>query len=124
VDEKLFRSDLRADPSTGVARQGLPLTLAITGIDSISGNCVPLSGTWIDLWHCGAIGIYSDESTYNPGEGTCNVSTTGQKFLRGYQITDANGQVNFTTIYPGWYAGPRHSYPRADTHLDNYQLHD
>jgi protocatechuate 3,4-dioxygenase beta subunit len=30
---------------------------------------------------------------------------TGQKFLRGYQITDANGQVKFTTIYPGWYMG-------------------
>jgi uncharacterized protein (TIGR03437 family) len=105
ADEKLFRADLRTDPSTGVAPQGVPLTLAITVIDSISGNCVPLSGAWVDLWHCDAIGIYSDESTYNPGGGTGNVSTTGQKFLRGYQITDANGQVNFTTIYPGWYAG-------------------
>ena len=33
------------------------------------------------------------------------VNTSGQKFLRGYQITDENGQVKFTTIYPGWYAG-------------------
>jgi uncharacterized protein (TIGR03437 family) len=31
------------------------------------------------------------------------VTTTGQKFLRGYQITDSNGQVQFTTVYPGWY---------------------
>jgi uncharacterized protein (TIGR03437 family) len=74
-------------------------------IDSISGSCVPLSGAWVDLWHCDAIGIYSDESTYNPGGGTGNVTTKGQRFLRGYQITDSNGQVNFTTIYPGWYAG-------------------
>src|SRR5439155_7551450 len=29
----------------------------------------------------------------------------GQTFLRGVQTTDANGQVTFTTIYPGWYAG-------------------
>jgi uncharacterized protein (TIGR03437 family) len=29
----------------------------------------------------------------------------GQKFLRGYQITDENGQVKFTTVYPGWYSG-------------------
>jgi protocatechuate 3,4-dioxygenase beta subunit len=30
---------------------------------------------------------------------------TGKTFLRGIQTTDANGQVTFTTIYPGWYAG-------------------
>src|SRR5436305_999013 len=30
---------------------------------------------------------------------------TSLKLLRGYQITDANGQVKFTTIYPGWYMG-------------------
>ena len=29
VDEKLFRSDVRTDPSTGVARAGIPLTLTI-----------------------------------------------------------------------------------------------
>jgi protocatechuate 3,4-dioxygenase beta subunit len=26
-------------------------------------------------------------------------------FLRGYQMTDDNGTVQFTTIYPGWYEG-------------------
>jgi hypothetical protein len=29
VDEKLFRSDIRTDPTTGVARSGTPLTLTI-----------------------------------------------------------------------------------------------
>jgi hypothetical protein len=28
-----------------------------------------------------------------------------QKFLRGYQVTDAEGRVNFLTVYPGWYRG-------------------
>lgn len=105
VDEKLLRSDITTDPSTGVAHAGTPLALTVTVINSNGGNCAPLAGAWVDIWHCDAKGIYSDESTYNPGGGTGNVATKGQKFLRGYQITDANGQVKFTTIYPGWYAG-------------------
>ena len=70
-----------------------------------SSGCAPLTGAYVDIWHCDAKGIYSDEPSYNPGGGTGTVVTTGQKFLRGYQITDENGQVHFTTIYPGWYNG-------------------
>jgi protocatechuate 3,4-dioxygenase beta subunit len=55
-----------------------------------------LKGAQIDIWHCDATGLYSDESANN---------TVGKKFLRGYQLTDENGLVNFTTIYPGWYSG-------------------
>ncbi len=105
VDEKLFRSDIRTDPSTGVARAGVPLTLTINVQNLTGGACSTLEGAYVDIWHCDAKGIYSDEGTYNPGGGTGQVNTTGQKFLRGYQITDANGQVKFTTIYPGWYSG-------------------
>ena len=32
-------------------------------------------------------------------------NTLGKKFLRGYQVTNAHGDVQFTTIYPGWYPG-------------------
>jgi len=102
VDEQLFRSDIRTDPTTGAVQAGVLLTLAITVINS-NASCAPLVGAYLDIWQCGATGIYSDEATYNPGGGTGNVTTTGQKFLRGYQITDSNGQVSFTTIYPGWY---------------------
>jgi uncharacterized protein (TIGR03437 family) len=105
VDEKLFRSDIRTDPATGVARAGTPLTLTIAVQNLSSSACSPLTGAYIDIWHCDAKGIYSDESTYNPGGGTGSVNTSGQKFLRGYQITDDSGQVTFTTIYPGWYSG-------------------
>jgi uncharacterized protein (TIGR03437 family) len=126
VDEKLFRSDIRTDPTTGVARTGITLTLAIT-IQNLSGDsCVPLAGALVDIWHCDAIGIYSDESAYNPGGGAGTVVTTGQKFLRGYQITDDNGQVQFTTIYPGWYTSRTiHIHMRVRTYsgstvLDNY----
>jgi uncharacterized protein (TIGR03437 family) len=105
VDEKLFRSDIRTDPATGVARAGVPLTLTIAVQNLSSSSCAPLTGAYVDIWHCDAKGIYSDEGTYNPGGGTGSVNTSGQKFLRGYQITDGDGQVTFTTIYPGWYMG-------------------
>jgi uncharacterized protein (TIGR03437 family) len=105
VDEKLFRSDIRTDPTTGFARAGVPLTLNIIIQNLTSTTCTPLAGAYVDIWHCDAKGIYSDESTYNPGGGTGTVTTSGQKFLRGYQITDSTGKVTFTTIYPGWYTG-------------------
>ncbi|WP_051670396.1 hypothetical protein [Bryobacter aggregatus] len=105
VDEKLFRSDIRTDPANGVARAGIPLALTINLQNLATSTCTPLSGAYVDIWHCDAKGIYSDEPAYNPGGGTGTVVTTGQKFLRGYQITDDNGQVKFTTIYPGWYSG-------------------
>src|SRR5262249_44567406 len=32
-------------------------------------------------------------------------NTKGQKWLRGYQVTDEDGDAIFITIYPGWYSG-------------------
>jgi uncharacterized protein (TIGR03437 family) len=122
VEEHLFRSDVRTDPSTGLARAGIPLNLAITVINS-SASCAALAGAYIDIWHCDAKGIYSDESTYNPGGGTGNVTTSGQRFLRGYQLTDSNGQVNFLTIYPGWYSGRTiHIHVRVRTYNGSTEL--
>src|ERR1700759_2822078 len=40
VDEKLFRSDIRTDPSTGTARAGIPLTVKITVMNS-NASCTP-----------------------------------------------------------------------------------
>ena len=31
--------------------------------------------------------------------------TTADNYLRGYQVSDANGAVQFVTVYPGWYSG-------------------
>jgi protocatechuate 3,4-dioxygenase beta subunit len=98
VDEKLNRSDIRSDPSDGSVKQGVPLRL-VFHVSRINGSfCTPLRGATIDLWHCDAMGVYSDVA--DP-----SFSTVGKKFLRGYQVTDANGTVNFVTIYPGWYPG-------------------
>jgi protocatechuate 3,4-dioxygenase beta subunit len=96
VDEKLQRSDIRADPSTGVLSAGIPLTLQFNVQRVANSACTPLTGAYLDVWHCDAAGVYSDESANG---------SSGRKFLRGYQITDADGIAKFTTVYPGWYSG-------------------
>lgn len=96
VDELLNRSDVRSDPSTGVIQDGTILRLSIRVSGVTNGNCSPLEGAQVDIWHCNAEGKYSDVSANR---------TVGQKFLRGYQVTDATGDVAFTTIFPGWYSG-------------------
>src|SRR5438552_18466290 len=48
VDEKLFRSDIRTDPTTGVARAGIPLNLTIT-LQHIGGGVLhSLAGAYVD----------------------------------------------------------------------------
>jgi len=98
VDEELNRSDIRIDPSDGSVRDGALLALTFNVSTLASGACAPLAGAIVDVWHCDAQGVYSDVS-----DGGFN--TVGRKFLRGYQVSDANGTASFTTIYPGWYSG-------------------
>lgn len=98
VDDQANRSDIRSDPSTGAISEGAALSLTFR-VSTLGGSdCVPLEGAQVDLWHCDAFGIYSDTNYENMG-------TVGQKFLRGHQFTDANGDAAFTTVYPGWYDG-------------------
>jgi protocatechuate 3,4-dioxygenase beta subunit len=98
VDEMLDRSDIRSDPSTGEVKEGVPLQINFK-VSQIGNNaCTPLAGATVDVWHCDALGVYSD--VQDPG-----FNTAGQKFLRGTQVTDETGAVQFTTIYPGWYQG-------------------
>ncbi|HKX33541.1 MAG TPA: hypothetical protein VJ302_38035 [Blastocatellia bacterium] len=100
VDELLNRSDLRSDPSTNTVKDGAVLKLKFNVSLAGSSACTPLPGAMVDVWHCDALGIYSDVAA-----GMGNPDTRGQKFLRGYQVTDNNGAAQFTTIYPGYYEG-------------------
>ena len=97
VDDQLKRSDIRYDPPEDHVSKGTPLLLNINVFDA-RNRCAPLEGAQVDVWHCDAMGIYSDvvERVFN---------TRGQRFLRGYQLTDAKGHVQFQTIFPGWYSG-------------------
>ena len=93
VDEKLNRSDIRSDPRSGEVKAGIPLRLAfrISRIDGAS--CAPFPGAQVDVWHSDASGYYSD------------AGGSRSQFLRGYQMTDAAGNAQFLTIYPGGYEG-------------------
>jgi protocatechuate 3,4-dioxygenase beta subunit len=73
---------------------GVPLTLTIT-VEDYSLGCTPLAGYAVYIWHCDRSGLYS---LYSSG-------VTAQNYLRGVQVTDANGQVTFTTIFPACYSG-------------------
>ena len=88
------RSDIRED------RGGVPLALAIRVREAES--CNPIKDAVVDIWHCDAEGSYSER---------------GETYLRGVQVTNADGVAEFTTIYPGWYPG-RTVHIHAKVHLD------
>jgi protocatechuate 3,4-dioxygenase beta subunit len=118
VDEKLNRSDIRSDPANGSVRPGAPLRLALRVSRLSGGACAPLPGAMVDLWHCDALGVYSD--VQDPGG-----NTVGQKFLRGYQTTDGDGLARFTTIYPGAYRGRAvHIHFKVRTSAAGGRVHD
>ena len=86
-----FRQDVR-ETKTGVQ---LNLRLKIIGLN----NCDPMPNLRVNIWHCDKDGLYSGYSqSGNPGQ-------AGLTYLRGYQLTDVNGEVEIITILPGWYSG-------------------
>jgi protocatechuate 3,4-dioxygenase beta subunit len=83
----LFRSDIREGKS------GTLLTLTLRVVN-VNGGCAAVPNANVEIWHVDAAGDYSQYGTQ-----------TTQTFLRGIQTTNSNGEVTFTTIYPGWYQG-------------------
>jgi protocatechuate 3,4-dioxygenase beta subunit len=93
TESGIVRSDIRSSflGSTTMA-SGVLVTITITLVDSKNG-CAPLSGYAIYFWHCDNHGHYS------------LYTAPAESYLRGVQVTDANGQVTFTTFYPACYDG-------------------
>lgn len=103
-DVGIVRTDMR--PSFGAysgTADGVQLDITITLVD-VSNSCSPLEGYAIYLWHCDAEGDYSIYDLPN------------ENYLRAVGVTDANGQVTFTTIFPGCYNG---RYPHM--HFEVYE---
>ncbi|MBA2322187.1 MAG: dioxygenase [Deltaproteobacteria bacterium] len=87
----IVRSDIR--PSIGVLQGsavGVPLTLRLTVVD---GTCAPVPGAAVYVWQCDREAHYS---LYTLEE---------QNYLRGVQVADAAGIVEFVSIFPGCYPG-------------------
>jgi protocatechuate 3,4-dioxygenase beta subunit len=96
-DDGLQRSDLRWDTQPTSGQEPLPgvgLVLDLRVSTAAAEQCRPLRGARVDLWQCDAQGLYSD---------VASSGTTGYDFLRGFQLTDEAGWVQFRTVYPGWY---------------------
>lgn len=123
----LVRSDIREN------KLGVILDIKLNVIDS--NTCKPIPDALVDIWHCDAIGYYSGFPNGNPNGEFMPADTHGgfgftphhdslqslsaqrtsgmpsdtptsrETFLRGVQVTDQEGIVRFTSIYPGWYAG-------------------
>ncbi len=103
---------VRRDITEG--KSGIPLSLTLKVVDFDNG-CTPVAGAAVYIWHCDAGGAYSG---YNV---TQNGNHAGETFLRGVQLTDANGRVNFRTIFPGWYTG-RYTHIHIQVYAPNTAL--
>ncbi|TAH40761.1 MAG: T9SS type A sorting domain-containing protein [Bacteroidetes bacterium] len=90
----MFRTDVR-ETQPGLEHK---VRLRIIGIN----NCAPIQNARVDIWHCNVDGYYSG---YNTNAHLGPQNHVGETFLRGIQLTDANGEVEFTTVFPGWYPG-------------------
>ncbi|MFJ5721733.1 intradiol ring-cleavage dioxygenase [Streptomyces sp. NPDC093149] len=125
IDADKIRKDITED------KEGIPLTLRLKVIDS--DTCKPVAHAAVDIWHCDALGVYSGYEAMSsggpggpggPGDGGTpptdaptgpppsggpggghSEPTDDERYLRGTQLTDKHGYVEFKTIFPGWYQG-------------------
>lgn len=109
-DVDSIRSDIRED------RSGTTLRVAVRVQDAEA--CTPIENAVVDIWHCDAGGLYSGFEAASFGVGN---QTDEETYLRGAQVTNSEGIVQFVTVYPGWYRG-RTVHIHAKVHLDSSTL--
>lgn len=116
-----YESSLRRRDVTE-GRRGLPLKLGVRVLNATAPaiGCSPLAGAIVDLWQADADGMYS-----NVGSDLQNENTIGKTFMRGHQVTNAEGYVEFDTVVPGWelVASPLRVISRA-THIHLKVFHE
>lgn len=92
----VVRSDIRSsfNGATGVA-EGVPLTLRMKVYDLQGDDAATLTGAAVYAWHCDREGRYSMYDS----------EIADENYLRGVQVADADGWVEFTSIFPAAYDG-------------------
>ncbi len=96
TESGIIRSDITGSfgSASGVVK-GVPMTMALTLLNMNDGDVKPYEGAAIYVWHCDAQGRYS---MYDQG-------AVDENWLRGVQVADAQGKVEFQSIFPGAYSG-------------------
>lgn len=100
IDVDKIRSDIRED------REGRKLRVAARIL--ASDGCTPVRDAVFEIWHCDSAGLYSGFESASTGGGSAGPQggiADAKRYLRGAQITNAEGIAEITTIYPGWYRG-------------------
>lgn len=110
IDVDKIRGDVRED------RAGTPLRVAVRVVDT--DGCTPIEDAVFEIWHCDAEGLYSGFEEASTGAGR---SRDDKRYLRGAQVTNAEGIAVLTTIFPGWYPG-RTVHIHARVALTNTEL--
>lgn len=93
LNQGILRQDIRRG-FAGFAgnAEGVPMTLSLT-LRNIKKDFAAAQHYAVYVWHADAAGEYS----------VFNMSTTN--YLRGVGVTDRDGRVRFSTVFPGTYRG-------------------
>ena len=75
--------------------EGVPTTVKLKIINLDGDEATAFAGAAVYLWHCDREGRYS---MYSDG-------VTEENYLRGVQEADAEGRLEFTTVFPACYSG-------------------
>lgn len=94
VGGEWIRSNLVED------QEGIPTMIDYQVIDV--DTCDPVTGVYVEMWHCNSTGVYSGIVASGNGDSS-DTTNINQTWLRGIQKTDADGVAQFETIFPGHY---------------------
>lgn len=95
VQGEYFRSNVKES----IWSDGLDLFLEVQYVDI--STCAPVPAVAVDIWNANATGVYSGIYT----SGNYAADGVNSTYLRGVQLTDHEGVVEFETIFPGHYDG-------------------
>ncbi|HWA03321.1 MAG TPA: hypothetical protein VG819_07310 [Rhizomicrobium sp.] len=93
TESGVVRRDIRYSfLGTTTRAKGVKVKLRLKVANSAAG-CAPLAGCAVYIWQCDRDALYS------------LYTIPAESYLRGVQVSDANGMLAFTTIFPACYPG-------------------